>query len=495
MGLSYTLISAALVSSGLFYLVIRILYNLFFHPLANYPGPILWRAFRFPFIKTMISGELPHRVKSIHEKYGEVVRVGPDELSFTNPAAWRDIHTKNFARPREYKNKPPGKDAENLVSASEKDHARFRKILAPAFSERSTQKQQPLVQSSIDLLIRKLHQAITDDKSGSAAVVDVLKWFNYTTFDIIWSSSFGCLEEVRYHPWIQVISQFKTALIALSFKFYPPLDDIIKFITPKSALADLRQVWKTTEEKVARRLAMKNNLPDVISHILDINESSSALYMSREEIEINAMTLVVGGSESVTTVLVGITNYLLREQSKLQALVDEVRSTFQDEDAITGNSVSSLPYLNAVLQEGLRMCPTIADGMRRQVSTGGATVAGHFLPQGTVVSIPQWATYQSPSNFHSPTSFVPERWLPRPSDSFPSFSRDRKDAFNPFSLGPHNCPGQNLAYLEMRLILTGMVWNFDMEIPRGTELPQWGKQKIYWFWDKESTCVSISRAR
>lgn len=446
----------------------------------------------------MISGQLPHRVKSVHEQYGEVVRVGPNELSFTNPAAWRDIHTKGFVRPREYKDKPPGKDAENLISANEEDHARFRKILAPAFSERSTQKQQPLVQSSIDLLIQKLHQAITDDKSGTAAVVDLLKWFNYTTFDIIgniiWSSTFGCLDEVRYHPWIQVISQFKTALIAGAFKFYPPLDDVIMFITPKSALADLMQVWKTTEEKVAQRLSMEKNLPDVISHILEVNESSSALHMSREEIEVNAMMLVVGGSESVTTVLVGITNYLLRDKSKLQVLTEEVRSTFQDEEAITGNSVSSLPYLNAVLQEGLRMCPTIPDGMRRQVSTGGTTVAGNFVPQGTVVSIPQWATYQSPSNFQSPTSFLPERWLTESYKSFPSFGRDRKDALNPFSLGPHNCPGQNLAYLEMRLILARMVWNFDMDVPSGTELPQWGKQQIYWFWEKEPTCVRISRA-
>lgn len=427
----------------------------------------------------MISGQLPHQVKSIHEQYGEVVRVGPNELSFTNPAARRDIHTTNFARPREYKDKPPGKDAENLISASEQDHAQFRKIPAPAFSEKSTQKQQPLIQSSIDLLIEKLHQAIADDTSGTATVVDLLKWLNYTTFDIIdsfiWSSSFGCLDEVRSHPWIQVIAQFKTALIVGAFKFYPPLDDTIMFITPQSALAELMQIWKTTEEKVAQRLAMKNNPPDVVSHILDVNESSSALNMSHEEIEINAMMLVIGGSESVATVLVGITSYLLRKKSKLQALIDEVRSSFQDESAITGNTVSNLPYLNTVLQEGLRMCPTIPDSMRREVSTGGAAGAAEFLPQGTVVSIPQWATYQSTSNFQSPASFIPERWITGSRESLPSFGKDRKDAFTPFSLGPHNCPGQNLAYLEMRLILARMLWNFDMEIPRGTELPEWRK--------------------
>lgn len=81
----------------------------------------------------MVGGSLPHHVKSLHERYGRVVRVAPNELSFTDPAAWRDIYTKGFLRPYEYKDKPPGKDAENLISADELTHQRFRRVLAPAF--------------------------------------------------------------------------------------------------------------------------------------------------------------------------------------------------------------------------------------------------------------------------------------------------------------------------------------------------------------------------
>lgn len=447
----------------------------------------------------MVSGALPHEVKKIHDQYGDVVRVAPNELSFTNPAAWRDIHTRNFQRPREYKDKPPGKKAENLISADESDHTRFRKILAPAFSEKSIQEQQPVIKGYIALLIQKLHEAIEQDASENATVVDVLKWFNYTTFDIIggvlWGSSFGCLDEVRSHPWLQVISQFKAALIAGAFKFYPPFDDIIMLITPKSALAGLMEIWKTTEEKIADRLATDNPYTDVIAHVIAANESASDLHMSFEEIEVNAMMIVVGGSESVTTVLTGIINYLIRSPSKLQILVDEIRLSFKTEDAIDITSLSRLPYLTAVVNEGLRLCPTIPDGMRRQISVGGASVAGHYLPGGTVVSIPQWAAYQARGNFHSPTCFIPERWLPDRLDKASVYMQDRKDAFQPFSLGPHNCPGQNLAWLEMRLILARMVWNFDIEIAPGTELPKWDEQSIYWFWDKQPTHITIRKPR
>lgn len=481
------------------YTIVRVIYNIVLHPLAKYDGPLSWRALRFPFVKTMVSGDLPHRIKRLHEQYGPIVRVAPDELSFTDPAAWRDIYPQNFLRPREYKDKPPGKAAENLISASEPDHDRFRKILAPAFSEKSVYEQEAMTKGHIDLLIRKLHQMIDTDPSKNAAVVDVLQWFNYTTFDVIgdfiWGSSFKCLDQVQSHPWIQIIAQFKVALIVGAFKFYPPLDAILTFITPKSAMADLWMIWKTTEDKISERLTRSKGRKDVMSYMIAANKASSEYYMSRDEMEINSMMLVAAGSESVTTALLGATHYLLREPAKLQILVREVRTTYPEEDDITGVSLNSLPYLNAVLQEALRLCPTIPDGMRREIPKGGAAVAGHFLPEGTVVSIPQWATYQSPSNYYKPAFFIPERWLVEASDASSLYRNDRKDAFNPFSIGPHNCPGRTLAYLEMRLILAKMVWHFDMEIPKGMDLPRWEQQEIFWFWDKQPTKVKISNAR
>ncbi|MCJ1393165.1 hypothetical protein MMC18_006037 [Xylographa bjoerkii] len=500
------------VLGSLAYILVYTVYNLFFHPLARFKGPLLWRAFRLPFIATMINGRLPHRVKELHEQYGEVVRVGPDELSFTNPAVWRDVYPKNFVRAPQYKDKVPGKDADSLISASEADHARFRKILAPAFSEKATSLQEPYVKLYVDKLISKLHGEMGMEKGQQAStretgVVDLMKWFNYAAFDIIgelsWGSSFGCLDEMRLHSWIQVISQFKIAIITCSFKFYYPLSEILTFITPKAALAPLMQMWKTTEEKVQERMSMETTRPDLISHILTSNASSgedAVAPMSREEIEVNAMAIMAAGSESITTILTGVVNHLLREPSKLQRLVQEVRSSFETEEDITGTSTKGLAYLDAVLREGMRMCPTIPDGMRRAVPEGGASVAGHFLPAGTVVSIPPWATYQSASNFSSPTRFAPERWLAKSvagaarDGAADEYARDRKDAFKPFSLGPHNCLGQNLAHLELRLILARMLWNFDMQVPEGTGLPEWGCQDIYWFWDKQPMFVKLSEA-
>jgi len=473
------------------------IYNLFFHPLARYEGPYLWSAFRFPFVRSMIGGSLPHQVRKMHKEYGAVVRVAPNELSFTDPAAWKDIHTSGFLRPYEYKDKPPGKDAENLISADESTHQRFRKILSPAFVVRP--EQEAVIKNYVDMLVHKLSSVIENNGSAGSAELDVLQWLNYTTFDIIgdllWGSSFDCLQEVRYHPWIQVIAQFKTALLVGATKFYYPLDRILMMATPKSAMKELMQIWKTTEEKIAQRTNEGSRRTDMISHMFDTDglsssPSGSGPKLSLPETEINAMMIVVGGSESVTTVLTGIFNCLLTDQTKLQELSQEVRTSSKSENEINGASLSRLPYLNAVLHEGLRLCPTIPDGMRREVPTGGAMVAGRLLPEKTVVSVPQWSTYQSADNFASPKTFSPERWLQHVSDR--SFEHDRKEAFQPFSLGTHNCPGRSLAYLEMRLILARLLWSFDWQRAPGHEFPRWEAQKIYWFWEKQATHVKIS---
>ena len=446
----------------------------------------------------MISGDLPHRIKRLHDEYGPIIRVAPNELSFTDPVAWRDIYPKNSARPSEFKNKPPGKNADNLITASEADHTRLRKILAPAFSDKAIHKQEFVVSRHVDLLILKLRQTIDNDLiTATTTTVDMLEWLNYTTFDIIgdfvWGSSFDCLKRAQGHPWLQVIAQFKATLFVTALKFYPTLDAMRKMITPKSALADLWMIWRVTEEKISQRLEVESSHPDVISYITAINNCSN-LSMSRDEIEINSMALVVAGSESVTTALVGIINYLLREPEKLEKLNREIRTSIHEGEEVTAASLKKLPYLNAVLSEGLRLCPTIPDGMRRLVPKGGAAVAGEMLSEGTVVSIPQWACYQSTSNFYKPTEFHPERWLGQTVGGLAVFDKDRKDALNPFSLGAHNCPGRELAYLEMRLILTQLVCNFDMRMSPDRNLVRWAEQKIYWFWEKQPCYVMISKA-
>ena len=98
----------------------------------------------------------------------------------------------------------------------------------------------------------------------------------------------------------------------------------------------------------------------------------------------------------------------------------------------------------------------------------------------------QWASYRSTINFHRPDEFLPERWL---KDGPEEFANDNKAAFNPFSFGPRNCLGRNLAYHEARLLLTKTLWNFDIELVDPQS--RWNDQKIFFLWDKPALMVNL----
>ncbi|TVY31591.1 Cytochrome P450 monooxygenase [Lachnellula occidentalis] len=489
-------VSSLLATSIFGYFITHAFYNAFFHPLARFKGPRLWGMSRIPFINAMLGGTLPFRVKSLHDEYGSIVRVAPDELSFTDPKAWKDIYShKSFIRPKIWGSRPPGVEAHNVISAGVADHARFRKAFQGAFSEKATRHYEETVQHYSETLISKLKEHTLKD-GGETAVMDLVQWLNFTTFDIIgdsgWGSDFGCLRDTQYHPWIAVVLHFKAVLMAVSVMYYPWLEAFLMSITPASALADLQKTLATTHTKVKDRLAHEPERPDIMSHVLEHNQNFPDSSLSHGEIEANSMAVVVAGSETLTTASAGAVTYLLRDPKVFRTLVEENRTNFSSEDQISAASTATLPYLTAVLNETLRLCPPLPDGLRRQVPKGGAVICGHLIPEGMTVSVPCWATFRSSSNFASPDVFSPQRWLSEDSSQFES---DNKAAFQPFSTGPHNCIGQPLAWMEMRVILSKLIWNFDINAPKGTTVADWTTQKIYWTWEKSPLEVELKSAR
>lgn len=91
----------------------------------------------------------------------------------------------------------------------------------------------------------------------------------------------------------------------------------------------------------------------------------------------------------------------------------------------------------AAFKEGLRLYPPVAGQMPRVVPRGGGTIAGGFVPEGTVVSMAQWPANHSARNFSEPEAFKPERFLEP--ERFP---HDNFDVLQPFSMGPRNCIGK-----------------------------------------------------
>ena len=118
----------------------------------------------------------------------------------------------------------------------------------------------------------------------------------------------------------------------------------------------------------------------------------------------------------------------------------------------------------------------------------------------THIQLHQWTTYRLEENFHSPTTFTPERWLPESIDNPSSlYYKDQRHAVQVFSLGPRNCIGKNLAWAELRLILSRMLWNFDIGAIRGSDgaekIVDWTKQKTWVLVQKEPLEVRLTCAQ
>lgn len=181
-----------------------------------------------------------------------------------------------------------------------------------------------------------------------------------------------------------------------------------------------------------------------MSYILKAQGSDKA--MSLPEIYTAAQVLIVAGSETSATALLGATYLLLANPSTFTLLAREIRSAFSDdEDQITLQAVSSpkdLPYLHAVIEEALRLCPPGPGTFPRRVPRGGRVVCGRFVPGGMTVGVHQTATHRSERNFVEAGEFRPERWLPVGAGGDEKYEADIKACFQPFSFGPRNCIGK-----------------------------------------------------
>lgn len=470
---------------------------LYFHSLSRFPGPRLWAISRIPYVLALVKGDLTQRTQELHEHYGPIVRLAPNELSFIDAQAWQDIYNHHQGRPNFPKNPlwmaPADNGIHSILSANDADHARYRRLLSHAFSERALRQQEHLLSSYIDLLINRLRECAS---SSDTAVVDLVKWLNFTTFDIVGDlalgESFHCLEEARYHGWVSILfTQFKAAAMLVSLRLLG-LGKPLRMLIPKSLLKKRAEHANMANERIHRRLdqgvSADTQRNDFMTYILRYNDEKG---MSVLEIEETVRILVVAGSETTATALSGIMGNLLRHPESMRQLTEEIRHSFRHASEICAERVTNLTHLGAVIEEGIRLCTPVALGMPRIVPAGGAEVSGHWLPGGTFVSASGYSSNRSKLNFpDSPSTFDPSRWLSSSSTSNKEVNHASPlSAFNPFSLGPRNCLGRNLAYLEMRLILTHLLWAFDFQAEG--KVGEWGEQKSWILWEKRPLMVRV----
>ncbi len=191
--------------------------------------------------------------------------------------------------------------------------------------------------------------------------------------------------------------------------------------------------------------------------MLDTEDEFLGRPLTENEATEEAMGLAFAGSGPTAITLVYILYHLSRPENK--AIQVELRTEVQS----TGQShseVRDLPYLNAVIKEAMRLNPSLMGGLPRMLTSAvivdGAN--GVVLPPGTVVTMQNYVHQRDPLVCSDPLTYDPERWIGQP----PSNALEK--ALTPFSLGPRNCIGQNLAKTELLLAISAIFRCLDLRL-------------------------------
>jgi cytochrome P450 len=356
------------------------IYNVYFHPLCTYPGPKLFAAFRFPYVYNQLQGRLPIRVKELHDRYGPVVRIAPDELSYTTASAWKDIfgfRPGHSQLPKDLIVLPPMPEGEppDIIHGDDAVHSRYRRLLSHAFSAKALEEQHLVIMSYVNLLIQRLYENVAEPQ-------DLVAWYNWTTFDLIGDLAFGepfdCLKDQRYHPWVNTILDGINGGVAISAAERYGLGSLLVSLIPKSMTKSFELMWDYTRDKVARRLERGTDRPDFMSHLMRNDKDRKE--MSQPEMETNSLVLVVAGSETTASLLSGASYHLMMNPKVLRRVTEEVRIKYRSEREIDCTTVNKLDYLTAVLKESLRIYPPAPSSIPRKVLGKGDIIDGQWVP-------------------------------------------------------------------------------------------------------------------
>jgi benzoate 4-monooxygenase len=215
---------------------------------------------------------------------------------------------------------------------------------------------------------------------------------------------------------------------------------------------------------VAKRLASPAYRSDLLSKLQE-GKDEDGNPMGRAELTAEALTQLIAGSDTTSNSSCAITYYVAANPNVQRKLQQELDGALQDEDDIASSfeAVKNLPYLNAVINEALRMHSTSGIGLPRLIPEGGMTIQDHFFKEGTVLSVPSYTIHRDREVWgEDAADYRPERWFERDQDTI-------QRVFNPFSYGPRACVGRNLAILELLIIVSSIFRRYEVVLEHPEE--------------------------
>ncbi|KIW92108.1 uncharacterized protein Z519_07092 [Cladophialophora bantiana CBS 173.52] len=454
--------------------ILQAIYNVFLHPIASVPGPWLAKVFGAYMAPAQAGLHRAQTLRSLHDKYGPVVRIGTNEVSISEWTAYRQIYSQKGSNKTHHfyedtKLAGPG----NLFTIINKEaHSGRRKLQNPAYSQQAVLENEDFIANRADVLVRRIMNSHAGNNS-SKTVADVFLLDGLFSLEVILKCAFN-----RHYgdspagDSLTLLRAMDSSAVAIQVRAALPFitRSIGKHI-PGNIGKSYRgwDVWESMTRTLVEQFQQNEAASDIRQRFMTtpmiVNEDAYlGRKMNQEELVDDMMAVAFAGSGTTSTTLTYLIYSLSRDPKRQDRLRQELQICNE-----TLNDLKDLPFLNAVIKETMRVYPTIMSTLPR-VLDEPLTVDKYVLPKGTFVGMQNYVHHRDPRLYPHPDEWWPERWLEDGSNV-----KDMNAALTPFSLGPYNCIGQNLARAELylavskvfrklRLTLNADMTDWDMEM-------------------------------
>ncbi|KEY73162.1 hypothetical protein S7711_04128 [Stachybotrys chartarum IBT 7711] len=464
-GLAATAAGALLTGLTLAYVVH--LFNQWYR-LSHVPGPF-WAAFsQYWMAREAMKGWQPSSLKAANEKYGPLIRVGPNDVVTSDPEVLRRINSVRSAYDRGpwYDSMRFDGERDSIVSMRGAAHGILRYKMSMGYSGKENES----IEATMDLHVAKLIRLIETkyiSTSQDYRPMDFAQKMQYFALDVIsdlaFSRAFGYLEkDADLHDYIKITRSYIPVMVI--FANIPALartmqSRIFRGLLPKDTdELGFGAFMGIVKKVVAERFAPQETSP------LDMLGSFIRHGLTQEEASSEALVQVLAGSDtSATTLRIVLLNLLSNPPIylRLRKEIDDGIQAGNISSPITNAEARELPYLQAIIKEGLRIRPAASGAFFKAVPPGGDTIDGKFLPEGTQVGSSSFAIHHSKEIFgEDAETFNPERWL---------VDNGRLSKMNStteliFHSGKWQCLGKPVALMEFNKIFVELLRRYDFAI-------------------------------
>lgn len=492
-----------LLAAALVYVTGVVAYRLFFHPLAKYPGPLLAKVTDAYMLYHAWKGDRHLEFWRLHETYGPIVRWGPNSVSFNSNTALKEIYgfKANVGKAAFYD--AFAHPAHNTHNTRDKvQHARKRRVLSHAFSDSAVKEAEKYILANVRTFCDVLGgrgsygtaapNDLGDKWSGPVSMSDQC---NYLAMDILGDLCFG----KAFHMLEAPDNRYAVDLVGVAAKRHLICGTMravektgIEKVLFRKIAAGRARYMQYSRGQLAERMALGDDTDrrDFFYYLLKARDPETGEGFSKPELWGESNLLIIAGSDTTSTGMAATFFYLVRHPEALAKATREVRSTFEDVEAIQhGAALTGCTYLRACIDEAMRLSPAVGGLLPREVLPGGMQVDGHTIPAGMVVGTPHYAIHHNAAYYPQPWVYTPERWIA--GSTLPGGAVVTEDdvhcaqsAFCPFSIGPRGCIGKGLAYTEMMTTLARALFLYDVRRAQGVVDPGEGQVGAEWGRDR-----------